>query len=430
MKKRKLVFLMSFVMGVSIIFSGCSKEKTIVLDQNVQESKAIGVNINEKIINLDVEVNQLFMPMYFEGDKIYGTLGRSQGEFGAEGTKEYPVYDIFKKNLYSLDSKGNFEESNRTSIRYSWEINNNAEGVSAYIFNKNPNEVYYYNNKTNVERHIGEFTEGDRYKINQDIVVNHEKKGSYDEKSQIIEGNTDYAYIIENEEKSDEVGESKILKVGEDKLLKLEIIDMKNNKKYIHKGNDISKIEEIIYSNITDELYGLDCNGILYSIELNGDEVILRKKSEIDLKDLDRLRKEGISITNSGEIVVLNTEGNGEIFAIIYNPKTKETKYINKSSDENLRINKFFNENNKIILSKQTDNKTADIYIGEIDNDSLKIIKKLDIKLEKDEKSLLSSAIMSEDKKKILIGTHIYIYDKEKKQNIKDRYQFNLLEIN
>lgn len=430
MKKRKLVFLMSCVMGVSIIFSGCSKEKTIVLDQNVQESKESGVNINENIINLSVGNNKLFMPMYFEGDKIYGTLGRDQGEFRVEGTKEYPVYDIFKKNLYSLDSKGSFEESNRTSIRYSWEINNNAEGVSAYIFNKNPNEVYYYNNKTNVERHIGEFTEGERYEISEDIIVEHEKKGSYDEKSQIIEGNTDYAYIIENEEKSDEVEADKILKVGEDKLLKLEIIDMNNNKKYIYKGKDVPKVEEIVYSNITDEFCVIDYTGKLYSLVLEKDEIILKNKDEINIKGIERLRREGISITNEGEIIILNTDGDGETFSIIYNPKTKEVKYINKSNNEKLRIAKFFNENNKIILSKQKEDKTADIYVGEIDNDSLKIIKKLDIKLEKDEKSLLSSAIMSEDGKKILVGTHIYMYDEDKKQNIKDRYQFNLLEIN
>lgn len=422
MKKRKLVFLVSCVMGVSIIFSGCSKEKTIVLDQNVQENKESGVNINENIINLSVGNNKLFMPMYFEGDKIYGTLGRDQGEFGAEGTKEYPVYDIFKKNLYTLDSKGNIEESNRVPLNYTWDINVKNEGVASYMFKENPNDIYYYNDKTKEKKKLGEYTEDWNDKIDENGVPEYEGKGNYDAKCQIIEGNSDYAYIVENEEKGDEVGENK--------LLKLEIININDSKKYIYKGKDISKIEEIIYSNITDELYGLDCNGILYSIGLNGDEAILKKKSEIDLKGLDRLRKEGISVTNNGEIVVLDTEGNGEIFAIIYNPKTKESKYINKSSDENLKINKFFNENNKVILSKQKENKTADIYVGEIENDSVKILKKLDIKLEKDEKSLLSSAIMSEDGKKILVGTHLYIYDEDKKQNIKDRYQYNLLEIN
>ncbi|MGG7076509.1 hypothetical protein [Clostridium sardiniense] len=422
MKKRKIVFLMSCVMGVSIIFSGCSKEKTIVLDQNVQEIKEIGVNIKEKIINLDVDVNQLFTPIYLEGDKIYGTFGLNQGTYGGEGTKEYPVYDIFKKNLYTLDSKGNLEESNRVQLNYTWDINVKNEGVSSYMLKENPNDIYYYNNKTKEKKKLGEYTEDWHDKTDKNGVPYYEGKGNYDAKCQIIEGNSDYAYIVENEEKGDEVGENK--------LLKLEIININDSKKYIYKGKDVSKIEEIIYSNITDEFYGLDCNGILYRIELNGDEAILKKKSEIDLKGLDRLRKEGISVTNNGEIVVLDTEGNGEIFAIIYNPKTKESKYINKSSDENLKINKFFNENNKVILSKQKENKTADIYVGEIENDSVKILKKLDIKLEKDEKSLLSSAIMSEDGKKILVGTHLYIYDEDKKQNIKDRYQFNLLEIN
>lgn len=422
MKKRKIVFLMSCVMGVSIIFSGCSKEKTIVLDQKVQESKEIGESINEKIINLDVQVKQLFIPLYLEGDKIYGTFGLSQGTFGGEGTKEYPVYGIFKKNLYALDSKGNLEESNKVPLNYTWGINANAEGVSAFMFKENPNDIYYYNNKTNEKKKLGGYTEEWNDKIDENGVPEYERRGIYDTKCQIIEGNSDYAYIVENEEKSDEV--------GEDKLLKLEIININDNKKYIYKGKDVSTIEEIIYSNITDEFYALDCNGILYDTELHGDEVILRKKSEIDLKSIDRSNSQGISVTNNGEIIVLNTEGNGKIFSIIYNPKTKETKYINKSNDENLRVAKFFNENNKVILSKQTENKTADIYIGEIDNDSLKIIKKLDFRLEKDEKSLLSSAIMSEDGKKILVGTHIYIYEKDKKQNIKDRYQYNLLEIN
>lgn len=422
MKKRKIVFLMSCVMGVNIIFSGCSKEKIIVLDQNVQESKEVGVNIKEKIINLDLEVNQLFTPIYLEEERVYGIFGLDNYSSGGEETKEYPVYGVFKKNLYTLDSKGNLEESNRVPLHYTWDINAKNEGVSSYMLKENPNDIYYYNNKTKEKKKLGEYTEDWHDKTDENGVPYYEGKGDYDAKCQIIEGNSDYAYIVENEEKNYEV--------GEDKLLKLEIININNSKKYIYKGKDVSKIEEIIYSNITNEFYALDCNGILYSIELDEDEAILKKKDEIDLKDIDRVRNEGVSVNTDGEIIVLNTEGSGEIFAIIYNPKTKESKYINKSSDENLKINKFFNENNKVILSKQKENKTADIYVGEIENYSVKIFKKLDIKLERDEESFLSSAIISEDEKKILVGINIHTYDKDKKQSIKDRYQYNLLEIN
>ncbi len=423
MKKRKIVFLMSCVIGASIIFSGCSKEKTIVLNKNVQESKDSGASINEKIINLDLEVNQLFTPIYLEGEKVHGTFGLDYHSSGGEEKKEYPIYGVFKKNLYTLDSKGNLEESNRVPLHYIWgNISSKDNGVASDIFKENLSDVYYYNFKTNEKKKIGEYTESWYDKIDKNGVLEYEEKGNYDARCQIIEGNSDYAYIVENEEKYDEV--------GEDKLLKLEIVNINNNKKYIYKGKDVSTIEEIIYSDITEEFYALDCNGILYSIELNGDEAILKKKSEIDLKDLDRVGNEGVSVNTDGEIIILNTGGSGKIFAIIYNPKTKEVRYINKSSDEKLRIAKFFDENNKVILRKQNDDKTADIYLGEIGNDSVKILKKLDIKLERNEEPFLSSAIISEDEKKILVGIGIHTYDKDKKQSIKERYQYNLLEIN
>ncbi|WP_338596440.1 hypothetical protein [Clostridium baratii] len=411
MKGKKIALTISLIMGASIMFSGCSTEKTIVLDTNIKEINNVGANLKEEIINLDLEDNELFTPHYIEGNKIYGVFGLSSKTGVGHGTSKYLIDGIFKENYYTLDKSDNLSESKRKPAIYETIGDMDIEGVGQY----DPLDklIYKYNNKTGKKEEIGKLDKANEEKV----------KGHYLPKVQTIEGNEDYAYIMECEEKVTYEHESK----GEDKLLRLDIINLKDNKKYTYKGKDISRIDDIVYSKITEKFYALDNSGVLYDVSLTGDEIKFKKESKIDKKDIMIFETDGISINSSGEIVILNVYGEGETLAIIYNPETKKSNYIDKGESESLYIAKYWKDSNKAILAKQNENGISDIYVGELQSESIKIYKKLNIKLEDGEKSNVSAAIMSDDGKKILVRTNIY---KEKDNKYVDyRYQFNLIEI-
>ncbi len=80
MKKRKIGLIVVAIAILTMGIGGCSKEKTVIVDTNVQDSKNTGVNISEETINLKTDDNTDYLPRYFDGDKIYGTVGLSAGE--------------------------------------------------------------------------------------------------------------------------------------------------------------------------------------------------------------------------------------------------------------------------------------------------------------------------------------------------------------
>lgn len=411
MKGKKIALTISLIMGFSIMFSGCSTEKTIVLDTNIKEINNVGSNIKEEIINLDLEDNELFTPHYIEGDKIYGVFSLSSKTGVGHGTSKYLIDGSFKENYYTLDKSGNLSESKRKPAIYETKSDMDIKGVGQY--DSLDNIIYKYNNKTGKKEGIGKL----------DKAIEEKVKGNYLPQAQTIEGNENYAYIMECEEKVTYEDDSR----GEDKLLRLDIINLKDNKKYTYKGKEISRIDDIVYSKITEKFYALDNTGVLYDVSLTGDEIKFKKESKIDKKDVMIFESYGISINSNGEIVILNIYGQGKTLAIIYNPETKKSSYIDKGEGESLYIAKHWNGSNKVILAKQNENGISDIYVGELQSESIKIYKKLNIKLEDGEKSKVSAAIMSEDGKKILVRTKIY---KEKDNKYVDyRYQFNLIEI-
>ena len=411
MKGKKIALTISLIMGFSIMFSGCSTEKTIVLDTNIKEINNVGANIKEEIINLDLEDNELFTPHYIEGDKIYGVFGLSSKTGVGHGTSKHLINGSFKENYYTLDESGNLSESKRKPAIYNTTGDMDIKGVGQY--DPLDNIIYKYNNKTGKKEEIDKL----------DKEIEGKVKGNYLPQAQTIEGNEDYAYIMECEEKVTYEDDSR----GEDKLLRLDIINLKDNKKYTYKGKEISRIDDIVYSKITEKFYALDNTGVLYEVSLTGDEVKFKKESKIDKKDITIFEADGISINNNGEIVILNIYGQGKTLEIIYNPETKKSSYIDKGEGESLYIAKHWNGSNKVILAKQNENGISDIYVGELQSESIKIYKKLNIKLEEGEKSQASAAIMSYDGKKILVRTNIY---KEKdNKNVDYRYQFNLIEI-
>lgn len=407
MKRNKLTILMSCMLATSIILGGCSKEKTIIMDTEVQYDKNASINVTEETINVKVDDDQLYLPMYFQDNKIYGTFGLSGGGITPEGTEEYPELGLFKKNLYELKKDGELVSTDIQPMMYVW--GEGSHGVIKNHFSKPEDEnVYYYDNRTGEKRVIGNYN------------YEHERlDGQFMWYEQQIEGNSDYAYIFQCEESNEGV--------GEDKLLELQIINLKDNTKYTYKGDDISLLDEIVYSKIIEEFYAIDWTGKLYKLELNGNEVKFNKENEINLRGLFNIRAGGVSVNEDGEIVILNRHGDGETIAIIYNPKTKETRYINKNRDEDMLVSAFFPESNKVVLSKQNENKQAEIFIGELKNDSLKIYTKVNNKPEDSELSLFSSAIINEEGNKILVGTQMYTPIDNNVRN--SRYVYNIITI-
>lgn len=406
MKRNKLVILMSCMLATSIILGGCSKEKTIVIDTEVQYDKNVGVNVTEETINVKVDDDQMYIPKFFKDDKIYGTFGLSGGNFLKEGTVEYPVMGVFKENLYMLNNEGELSPSNIQPASYIWGADSHGveRAWDAYV---TYDEVYYYDNRTGEKRVIGEFS--NEYK----------REGNRFECTQLIEGNRDYAYIMKCDESSNGV--------GEDKLLELQIINLKDDSKYTYKGDNISLLDEIVYSKLTEEFYAVDWTGKLYKLELSGDEVKFVNDGDIDYRGIHHIGPSGVSINGEGEIIILNKWGDFETLAVIYNPKTKACSYIGKDREEEIFVEEIFPETNKVVVRKKNENKQVDLFVGELKGDSLKIYTKVNNTPKDTERSLYSGAIINEEGNKILVGTHIYTPTDNNVTN--SRYVYNIITI-
>ena len=388
MKKRKISLIIVAIVILTMGIGGCSKEKTVIVDTNVQDSKNTGVNISEETINLKMDDNTDYIPRYFDGDKIYGTVRLSAGGIIKNGTEEYPILGIMKKNLYTLESDGSIKVTDREPIFYNWRIRESkgivVDDINDMIESDNIHDIYYYNDKTGEKRKIGT----DYSSENKDNI------GRREAYTQMIEGQSEFAYTMLNETEA-ELRESKMDvegKIsGEDKLLNLQILGVNNGEKYEYKGTDISAIGDIIYSKITDKFYAIDVKGKLYNVEMKDNETKFIEVDNIDIKWLDSINEGSVSVNNNGEILIFNKLDYGQVLTIIYNPKTKKTTYINKGDDENTRILEYFTEGNKVILEKKTSDNNDEIYVGELKDNYIKIYTKLDVEKDEEEYSGFST---------------------------------------
>ncbi|MBU3133381.1 hypothetical protein KPL40_13060 [Clostridium gasigenes] len=399
MKKRKISLIVVAIAILTMGIGGCSKEKTVIVGTNVQDSKNEGVNISEETINLKMDDNLLYTPKYFDGDKIYGTFGPNAGRVIKDGTQEYPIAGLFKKNLYTVESDGTIKATDREPVFYDDWIRG-SKGVSEDIDNNkignySNNDIYYYDDKTGEKRKIGTGYSSE----NKDNI------GGREVCTQIVEGQSEFAYTMLNE-REHEWG-IKINAKGENKLLNLQILGVNNGEKYEYKGTDVSAIGDIIYSEITEKFYALDVNGKLYNIELKDNEAKFSEVDNIDFKGLDDIYERSVSVNNNGEILIFNKLDKGQVLTIIYNAETKKTTYINKDNDESTRILQYFTEGNKVVFSKTSSDNNHEIYVGELKDDYIKVYTKLDIPSSEGEMLGYTSAIMSDDGKKMLLSQYI-----------------------
>ena len=168
--------------------------------------------------------------------------------------------------------------------------------------------------------------------------------------------------------------------------------------------------------------------GKLYNVELKDNEAKFIEVDNIDIKWLDSINEGSVSVNNNGEILIFNKLDYGQVLTIIYNPKTKKTTYINKGDDENTRILEYFTEGNKVILEKKTSDNNDEIYVGELKDNYIKVYTKLDVEKDEEEYSGFSTAIMSDDGKKMLVSQCISKPGNEMKPD--KRYVYKILTFN
>ncbi|MBU3138134.1 hypothetical protein KPL39_18040 [Clostridium gasigenes] len=430
MKKRKIGLIVVAIAILTMGIGGCSKEKIVIVDTNVQDSKNIGVNISEETINLKTDDNTDYLPRYFDGDKICGTVRLSSGGIIENGTEEYPILGIMKKDMYTLESDASIKVTDREPMFYNWGITESkgivVDDINAMIESDHSNDIYYYDDKIGEKRKLGK-----TYSLD-----NEESIGRREGETQMIEGQSEFAYTMLNEREC-EVRESKMSgegKIsGEDKLLNLQILGVNNGEKYEYNGTGILPIGDIVYSKITDKFYAIDVKGKLYNVEMKDNETKFIEVDNIDIKWLDSINEGSVSVNDNGEILIFNKLDYGQVLIIIYNPKTKQTTYINKGDDENTRILKYFTEGNKVILVKKNSDDNDEIYVGELKDNYMKIYTKLDV--EKDEEeylgfsdAIVSDAIMSDDGKKMLVSQCVFKEGNELKPD--KRYVYKILTFN
>ena len=407
MKSRKIVLIISSIMILSLVLSGCSKEKSIVIDTEVQNNENKAIEFKEETIYPGIGENEQFIPKYFNGDKVYGVVGR----IGAKPENEqYPISGFYKENFYTLEKDGVLKETDSKPIVYNSGIAEN-EGISYEDtimgeYDEN-SELYYFNYKNYEKKKIG--ISSSNLNITMDM-------GSI--QPQIIEGQSEYGYTMVSKKESENVEFTK----------KLLIFGINNGEKYTIIGADESSIADIVYSEIDGKFYAINSMGKVYSVELKNSEARFVEEGNIDIEWLNELNKKGdtvdsngnilfsaglnqwdITVNENGEILILNRRDYGKVLTTIYNPKTKKTTIINKEESEEIRVLKYFTKGNKVILGKMDE----EVYLGEIKEDYIKIITKIDIAKDEGEYSSFDDAIISEDGKKLLIQNMIFKSEEE-----------------
>jgi len=420
MKSKKIVVIISSIMVLSLVLSGCSKEKSIVINTAVQNNENKAIEFKEETIYPQLGENEQFIPKYFNGDKVYGVVGR----IGAKPeTEQYPIFGFYKENFYTLEKDGVLKETDSKPVVYNWGIGED-EGISYEDtimdqYDEN-SELYYFNYKNYEKRKLG--ISSPNLNINMDLL-------DLDSiQPQIIEGQSEYGYTMVSKKESENVEFTK----------ELLIFGVNNGEKYTSIGVDESSIADIVYSEIDGKFYAINSMGKVYSVELKNSEARFVEEDNIDIEWLGELNKKDvivnengdilcsgelhqwdITVNENGEILILNRRDYGKVLITIYNPKTKKTTIINKEESEEIRVLKYFAKGNKVILGKRDE----EVYLGEIKEDYIKIITKLDIAKDEGEYSSFDAAIISEDGKKLLIQNMIFNSEDNVRINIRYGYK-------
>ena len=405
MKHKKIVFIISSIMVLSLVLSGCSKEKSIVIDTAVQNNENKSIEFKEETIYPELGENEQFIPKYFNGDKVYGVVGRK----GAKPEEDL-IFGLYKENFYTLEKDGILKETDSKPVVYNWGIAEN-EGISygdtnMDQYNEN-SDLYYFNYKNYEKKNLGISYPNINLNLDFDSI-----------QPQIIEGQSEYGYTIVSKKESENADSTK----------KLLIFGVNNGEKYTSIGVDESSIADIVYSEIDGKFYAINSVGKVYSVELKNSEARFVEENNIDIEWLDELNKKDvivnqngdilcsgelhqwdITVNENGEILILNRRDYGKVLTTIYNPKTKKTTIINKEESEEIRVLEYFPKSNKVILGKRDE----EVYLGEIKEDYIKIITKIDIEKDEGEYSSYDAAIISEDGKKLLIQNMIFKSEEE-----------------
>lgn len=320
--------LLTIVISVGI-FQGCSKDKTIVLNNDVRTDKleAVGSSIivEEKIIDLKLDnivkgSNTYFYPSFWNKDEVIGIV-KGQGNL-----IDYPVDGYAKKHFYSLNENGGIRETSKSVYEY------NQRSIKEVLWRNTRQDlgiVYYY-----------DYTKNNDYEkliLGKDLFDLSPAQKDID--CELVEGNDNYLVGWSN-----------------DKTV-VNLLDIKNNKLYKSGNLENLQIKRVVYIKALESFMAISKNGQCYKIKLKDDVIKLEKYSKIDLGDLEAIDyKWQITLMDESQIAISNGVKKSKSILIRYDFKNNEASSLFSTTiNEQIFVDKYYPRQDIIILSKRED---------------------------------------------------------------------------
>ncbi|EKY25422.1 hypothetical protein [Clostridium celatum] len=333
---KKLIIAILIVFNIFII--GCTDD-TIVLESDARIEQSLNkYEITEKVIE-DKEEYTIFEPVFFNEDKVYGTLSPTKLNVGYESDEiDMPYLINLNGEVEKLDENyfTRAEKSNLIDVDRSYGIY--SEGLHLR------DRTYYY---ADIKNNI-------KIKLDNYETLIYELEDSKKDYYYIgFKVNEDYYVNLLN---INNTGDTRGF--GEEE--KITIIDIKNNKvynTYVIKANYRYFYYDIKENNIM----AIDETGKVSKVEIIDDKIVFEYYKTIDLKGL-RFDIWYLNNYTKGDNIILN----------LYDDNTFHEQVIyNIYSNEVIKLDKFIVnniDNSDYIISSYN----GDIYLSEI-NDELKI---------------------------------------------------------
>lgn len=422
MNKHRLKIIAGFLSIVisAGILQGCSKDKAIVLNNDVRtdklEATGSSITVEEKIIDLKLDnigkgTDTYFYPSFWNNNEVIGIV-KGQGNL-----IDYPLDGYAKKHFYSLNENGGIRETSKNVYEY------NQRSIKEALWRNTRQDlgvVYYY-----------DYTKNNDYEkliLGKDLFDLSPTQKDID--CELVEGNDNYLVGWSN-----------------DKTV-VNLLDIKNNKLY--KSGDLENIEikKVVYIKALESFMAIGKNGQCYKIKLKDNVTKLEKYSKIDLGDLEAIDyKWQITLMNDSQIVISNGIKKSKSILIRYDFKNNEVSSLFSTTvGEQIFVDKYYPKQNIIILSKREDIKPIKlrddntenlyyqaissikaIYLARMVDNKLEIFNEIQTKLETNESFNLFDCSINEKGDKIFMFQRI-INMTDNKYLRKDLYvMYNLI---
>lgn len=391
MKSTRSIISVGLIMGITLgAFIGCNVNKEITFEENVSEEESKEVKVSQSFVDIKVNDNEIFTPLFYNNDDILGVMTNKEGLSVING---YPIEGEANDKMYSLSSENILTETNESLIVNSI-YSTGIKGKEGIYTNKEDEKIYYYNRLTGEDKEIPiEF------------------KLDYDEKvrditlfAQSVNGNSDYYFVMLGAIDNSKLEETNVYDIADVTIV---LKDLKSSKEYILEDEPLAKeVVDIIYDKNTEKFYSITKNGYLYAMDLNDKDIALENTDKIDLKGLLYLTEDSVIINEKGELVICNMSRNkSKETMIVYNIETKETKTIENPISGDVFVEYYSPESNLIILNKisATSNMKPEYYIGEVKNGIIEIYDRILYEIEDNQIIECAPVLINDNNTEILL---------------------------